>query len=214
MRKMFIGLSAALAAGMVALPAAAAAAAASAAPAASAAIGVGSAYQPYYRGGDRYDRYDRQGYDRGYDRRGHHDYRRHFAWGKVRELHNRVARMRQDIRYFARQGAFDRDDFRKLDRKAERLHYRIDRMSRHGLNRGEYRAAVRGIRNLRREIRHELRDGRRWENHGYGYRGDRDRYWHDDDRWERDSRWDRRGDDRDDDRRYERRRDWDDRDDD
>lgn len=197
MRKTILGLTAALGASMIAMPAAA-----EARPAVSVSIGSGYGAQPY----------DRYGYDPyGYDRRGHYDARRHFAYGKVRELQSRVGQMRQDIRYFARQGAFERGEYRKLDRKAAKLQQRIHRMGRNGLNRGEYRHAISGIRNLRRDIQRDLRDGRRWGNYGYGYRGDRDRYWGDDDRWDRDGRWDRRYDRRDD-RRYERRErdDWDD----
>lgn len=203
MRKMFLGLTAVAGASMVALPAAA-----EARPTVEVGLSVGSAYAPYGRY-DHYDRYDRYGYDNwGYDRRGRYDARRHFAYGKVRELQHRVGTMRQDIRYFVRQGAIDHREFRKLDRKADRLQRRIDRLAYRGLNRGEYRIAVRGIHDLRRDIQRDLRDGRRWQRHGYGYHGARDRYWNDDDRWERDRRWDRR------ERRWDRRdrddEDWDD----
>ncbi|WP_265570409.1 hypothetical protein [Sphingomicrobium nitratireducens] len=135
--------------------------------------------------GDRYER----GYERGYDRQ---DYRggRHFAYGKIREMQDRVAQMRRDIRHFDRIDAISKREARQLDRQAERLQHRIGRMGYNGLSRGEYRNARQGIRTLRAAIQRELHDGRRWGNYGYGYQG-YDRYDRDDDRWERDGRWDR-----------------------
>ena len=196
MRKMLLGLGAIAGTGMIAVPAAAAA---KAGPRVAVSVGIG---QPYHYGAYGYDR-------RGYDRGQRYDARRHFAYNKVRELQNRVGQMRQDIRYFGRQGALDRREYAQLDQRADRLQQRIARMAHRGLNQREYRKAVNGIRKLRQEIRRDLRDGNRYANYGYGYRGDRDRYWGDDDRWSNDNRW------RDADRYYDRRDrarddDWDD----
>lgn len=134
---------------------------------------------------DRYDRHDGYGQRNGYQGR-------HFAYGKIREMQQRVAQMRQDIRHFDRIGAISGKEGRRLDKQASHLQRRIAKMGHNGLTRGEYQSARSGIRNLRAAIQRDLHDGRRWGNYGYGYQG-YDRYDRDDDRWERDGRWDRDG---------------------
>lgn len=190
MRFQFLSIAAIAGAGLAATPALAAD------------VGVNNdADQPYrgyqqpYRGG-------------GYDQRarGYAYGNQHFAYQKVRELQNRVGRMRQDIAYFAQQRAIAPNQYRNLQRRAANLQQRIDRMAYRGLNRREYQRAVNGVRSLRQQIQRDLRDGRQYANYGYGYNGQRDRYWNDDDRYYNDRRWD--------DRRYDRRDrdddDWDD----
>ena len=198
MRIKMFSLAALGAAGLAATPAIAA----DSGPRVGVSIGIGNGYSQPYRGYG-YDRYD----PRGTNRYANYGYgQQHFAYNKVRELQQRVGQMRQDIFYFGRQGALSRGEYSRLQRQAANLQQRIDRMAYRGLNRNEYRRAIQGIRNLRQSISRELQDGRRYSNYGYGYRGDRDRYWNDDDRYGNDRRWgDRRYDrrDRDDD-------DWDD----
>ena len=128
---------------------------------------------------DAQQRYQHSGYERQYDRYG--------ARGEVRQLRFQVEEMRRDIWHFDRRGMLTSREARKLDRQANRLLNRINRMSHRGLNHGEYRSAEQGIRNLQREIRHDLRDrGNGRDDRRYrDYRGDRD------DRYER--RRDRRG---------------------
>ena len=168
-------------------------------------------YQQPYRGYQQPYRGYNQPY-RGYDQRGYgyNGAQQHFAYNKVRELQGRVRQMQQDIDYFGRQRAISANEHRKLFQRAAKLQQRIARMSYNGLNRGEYQRVVEGIRNLRREIQRDLNDGRRYSNYGYGYAGQQDRYYRDDNRYWNDRRWDdRRYDDR---RRYDRRDrdDWDD----
>ena len=145
-------------------------------------VATPAAAQGYYDA-PRYDSRAGYGYDHGYGYR-----------ADVRQLHYQIAEMRRDIHRFDRRGLITPREARKLDNKAVKLQRRIARMGHYGMNRGEWMAAQRGIANLHREIRHDLRD------RGNG---------RDDRRWRKDRRYDRG--DHDGDRRWDRRRDrWDD----
>ena len=126
---------------------------------------------------------------------GQHNPRHQFM--QVRQMHNRIERLRQRIHQLQRFNRLSFREARRLDSHAIELHRRIDSAARRGFHPRERFDVERRIEGLRHAIRYESRDGNRWGWNGfdrsdnpYGYYGAR----HSDDGRRRDRRddWDER----------------------
>lgn len=86
----------------------------------------------------------------------------------ARAMHDRVQRIRGDIRVMASRRVLSRGEARGLDRQAWQLQRRIERASRFGINPYEARGIENGIRHLERRVAREATDwNRRYGAHGY-----------------------------------------------
>jgi hypothetical protein len=88
----------------------------------------------------------------------------------ARAMHQRVERIRNDIRVMQSRRVLSYNEARGLERQAWQLQRRIDRVSRFGINPNEARSVEMGIRNLEIRVSREANDwNRRYGNRG-GYR--------------------------------------------
>ena len=88
----------------------------------------------------------------------------------ARSMHQRVERIRNDVRVMQSRRVLSYNEARSLDRQAWNLQRRIDRASRYGIQPYEARNLENGIRNLERNVAREANDWNRRYGNRYGYR--------------------------------------------
>ena len=111
-------------------------------------------------------------------------------YGGVRNLQVRIDRLQQRIARFDSRDRISEREARRLRNESREIEQRLRRASRYGLNPQEYSSIDYRIRRLESRIYRDARDGRGWDNNGWGNQGQN---WSDRDR---DGRNDRYEDDR------------------
>jgi hypothetical protein len=88
----------------------------------------------------------------------------------ARSMHDRVQRIRGDIRVMQSRRVLSYNEARRLDREAVGVERKIARASRYGINAYEARNVENSIRRLERHVAREANDWNRRYGNRYGYR--------------------------------------------
>jgi hypothetical protein len=117
-----------------------------------------------------------QGY--GYNNGGYHHR------GHARMLDDRIDRLQKEIRRLDKRNVLSEREADRLIQQSRELEARLARLSRNGFSGRESAAIENGIARLEQRIFRDARDGRGWNDRGYGYNQggfiDRDRDGRDD----------------------------------
>ena len=100
-----------------------------------------------------------------------------YGYGNGSQLQQRVQTVRRDIRLLDRSNRLSQNEARQLDRQAQFLQQRIQRLAYGGFNQNERYYVERQIAQLEQQVRREANDGNGWygQNRAYGYNGYTDR---------------------------------------
>ena len=90
-------------------------------------------------------------------------------YGQVRSLQLRIDRVQREIRALKDRRMISRREYNGLRSESRNLEARLYSAARYGLNYNEARTIEYRLARLEQHVRHEVRDGNRWNGRGYGY---------------------------------------------